>query len=381
MEIAPGKKDTRRSLTSHGFTIVELTIIIVVIAILATLGIVGYAGVSSRAKETSLKSDLDTGSSDLQLIKSKEGSFPKDASTLKKSTGTILSYLGSKESYCLTATSNDLPGVSFYITQDNKIQTGSCPVAPAGTAMQAISNVNCPTTRTRVYDARDNHSYWAQRLADGKCWMLTNLAYAGGGTSSYGDTKALTTTTGNTVSYTAPQYYVIPGSVPSFTTNPANPSTATTGTSQYGYLYNWCGAMGAQTATSACMNAASPAPDTSVSVCPAGWSMPTGGNEGTSNELYMLNAAINGGSTWSNDGLMNTWLAQYNGGRSNLGAGFQNQGDVGYYWSSTQYSTANGYSMWVNPYTTDNQLGDATNISTINGSDKTMGLAVRCIAR
>lgn len=77
---------------------------------------------------------------------------------------------------------------------------------------------------------RDNRTYWVQKLADGRCWMLTNLAYAGGGNNSYGDVKALTV--GTTNSYTQPHYFIPTGANP--TNEPANPSTSTTGTGQYG---------------------------------------------------------------------------------------------------------------------------------------------------
>lgn len=46
--------------------------------------------------------------------------------------------------------------------------------------MQLITSANCPATRIRAVDARDNRTYWVQATPDGKCWMLTNLAYAGG---------------------------------------------------------------------------------------------------------------------------------------------------------------------------------------------------------
>ena len=139
-----------------------------------------------------------------------------------------------------------------------------------GTYIQAITSANCPAGRTRAVDARDNHTYWVQKLADGRCWMLTNLGYAGGGTNTYGDVKSFADGTGLVGSFTSAQYYVIPSTV-NYTVEPSQPSISTDGTGQYGYLYNWCAAMGAQTATSACANALTPVPDQSVSACPAGW--------------------------------------------------------------------------------------------------------------
>jgi hypothetical protein len=108
-----------------------------------------------------------------------------------------------------------------------------------GSVMQTITAANRPSTHTRGVDARDNYTYWVQKLADGKCWMLTNLAYVGSGTNTYSDTKTLTNgTAGGPQTYTIPSYYVIP-STTNCTTEPTDPSTSTTGTGQYGYLYNW----------------------------------------------------------------------------------------------------------------------------------------------
>ena len=47
---------------NHGFTIVELLVVIVVIGILAAITIVSYTGISQRATAASLQSDLDNAS-------------------------------------------------------------------------------------------------------------------------------------------------------------------------------------------------------------------------------------------------------------------------------------------------------------------------------
>src|SRR5690606_18691551 len=106
-------------------------------------------------------------------------------------------YAGYTDTFCLTASNSSLPGVIFHITHEGSVSEGDCPMTPI--AMQTINSTNCSTTRTLGYDARDNHTYWIQRMPDGKCWMLTNLAYAGGvsnnGTSGYGDTAVITAAT------------------------------------------------------------------------------------------------------------------------------------------------------------------------------------------
>ena len=193
--------------------------------------------------------------------------------------------------------------------------------------------------------------------------MLTNLGYAGSGTNTYSDIKTLTNGTGGSTTYTVASYYVTP-STTNFTTEPTAPSTSADGTGQYGYLYNFCGANGGQTGNGACSNTVSTAVNTTISICPSGWRLPTS----NSGEFTVLNTAINGGSTTIDAGLIGTpWLAQRGGHWYN---GFWNQGTIGNYWSSIINSGPSAYSLyfrsgWV--YPTYDQSKDS-------------GLAVRCIA-
>ena len=211
--------------------------------------------------------------------------------------------------------------------------------------------------------------------------MLTNLAYAGGGTNTYNDTIPTGDGTNGTLhgpdnsgstTYTLAKYYTHAGANP--TTNPTQPSTDTTGggtgaNRQYGYLYNWCAAMGAQNGgpkpnTSACANATTPAPNTTASICPAGWRLPT---QSPTNDFTLLNNAVNGGLTNTDAGLRSEWLAQRSG--SWYGA-FVNQSSYGYYWSSTQSSAAGGRYLYFL----------SSNVGPSNTSNKFSGFAVRCVA-
>lgn len=350
----------------HGFTIVELLIVIVVIAILAAIVIVSYNGIALRAKETALKTDLKNGATQVLVIRQESGSYPSDVSTLKKASTTTFTLGFTDEDFCLQATSTTLPGRSFYIEDGDTIKEGMC---PALTALQTVNTANCPTSRTLAVDARDNHTYWMQRLSDGRCWMLTNLAYAGGGTNTYGDVKTLQNGTADGANtYTAPKYYVV-SSTTNFTAAPTAPSTSTDGTGQYGYLYNWCAAMGVQTTTAACANAETPAVNTSISICPAGWRLPTGGASG---EFTALNTAVNGGLTNTDAGLRTAWLAQRGGAWFSAFPHMNNAGTNGGYFAATPApgfgSVAFGMSF------------SATSVSTSIGHDKGTGYAVRCVA-
>lgn len=353
----------RHKSSRSAFTIVELLVVVVVIAVLASISVVSYNGITSQAKEAALKSDLKNGATQLQLQLINTGAFPATANDLTKSEGTVFTYSGTNTTFCLAASSNALPGKSFHITDEGALGAGSCPVVVAdGSYIQSITEENCPTSRIRAVDARDNHTYWIQKMGDGKCWMLTNLAYAGGGSNTYGDTKTLIDGTSNLESYTEPSYY-IPPSGANVTTEPTNPSTSTTGSGQYGYLYNWCGAMGGQV-TAACQNATTPQPDVTISICPAGWRLPTGGASG---ELAALNTAINESSTSSDSGLRTEWLAQRSG---RWLRGVSSSGTLGVYRTSTQ----------VLAYNTQNFSFSNTVTNAEYTLEKMYGFSVRCLA-
>ena len=211
--------------------------------------------------------------------------------------------------------------------------------------------------------------------------MLTNLAYAGGtangGSNTYNDVinqgdgaKGTNTINGpdNSGSYTydLAKYYIPTGANP--TTDPTPPSTDATGGGsgagrQYGYLYNWCAAMGGQN-TAACANATTPTPIPTTNICPAGWRLPA---TNPTNEFTALNAAINGGLTNTHAGLLSNGLFQPSGYWLN---GFSNQGYSGVYGSSTQGSATSANDL---VFFSASLYHDIL-------SNKYFGRAVRCVA-
>lgn len=358
---------------SQGFTVVEILATVIVVAILATLMVVGYNAVTRNANEASMKSDLKNAVAEIGLYRVDNKKFPDTISDLNGGAGLSLSgdneisYVKSGPDYCLSITSPTVPGKMFSVTRNvEQPVEGGCPdlVVGNGSYMQTINSFNCPGTRTRAVDARDMHTYWVQKLADGKCWMLTNLSYAGGGANDYDDVTAITS--GSPSTATAPRYYA-PHTGASYTIEPTSPSTATDWTGQYGYLYNWCAAMGSQIGTSACSTTpvSTPAVDSNISACPAGWRLPTGH---TSGEHGALNSAVNSGSTTSDSGLKATWLAQYGGVWNGA---YVDHGNQGYYWSSSIYG-APTVAVWRM------QISNSTvNLTTATSTG--IGMAVRCV--
>jgi uncharacterized protein (TIGR02145 family)/prepilin-type N-terminal cleavage/methylation domain-containing protein len=357
----------------EGFTIIELLVVIVVIAILAAISIVAYTGIQTKAAETTLRSDLRNAATQLgaSLVLDEVYPNPSLPNTIKASPGTSFQYTSDGSHYCLTATSSRAGVPAFNISSESgSIAEGACPgdddgSNPGGTTisdgvlMQKVTTNNCTENRTRAVDARDDHTYWVQKMPDGKCWMLTNLAYAGGGTNTFGDVTSLSLATSGTT-YTEAKYYITAGANP--TTEPVAPSTSTdggvTGT-QYGYFYNWCAAMDQQSSTSACANATTPLPDISLSICPSGWRLPTGGSTG---EYMTLNNIVKTNST-----LNAALMIQYPG---YIIGGLTNRGLNGGYWSSNQSSATNTNIAYFSPTS-----------ATANGnSSKYIGYTIRCVA-
>lgn len=230
--------------------------------------------------------------------------------------------------------------------------------------MQTITSANCPDERTRAIDARDSRTYWVQEMPDGKCWMLTNLAYAGGGTNAHGDVKILQNGTGDTArTYTEAKYYIPSGA--NVTAGSTNPSASTDGTGQYGYLYNYCAAAGVQVDTAACLSETTPVLSEDVSICPAGWRLPTGEAGGM---FQALNNAVNQGRTNTDQGLREAWLAQSAG---SWNPDFCNQGVLANYWSSFQQS-GSGLARYMTFY--------STGITPVANNLKSFGFSVRCVA-
>ena len=130
----------------HGFTIVELLVVISVIGILLTIGIVSYAGYQTRAKKTSAESTA-------QQVKVKLGEYYADKNSFPASKADVVSYLN-------TIGSSDLA------TAFNTVKNG------ASMAYEPLSdtNGNCttgsPPPACAKYTITITPAYWGGATTD-----------------------------------------------------------------------------------------------------------------------------------------------------------------------------------------------------------------------
>jgi len=116
----------------HGFTIVELLIVIVVIAILAALTIIAFNGINNKAKIASLQTDLTNSYKQLAMDNIKDNKYPATTAAanggqgLKASSGTTYEYEYDPATnlYCLTATNGSI--VYSVKPNRNAPQPGGC---------------------------------------------------------------------------------------------------------------------------------------------------------------------------------------------------------------------------------------------------------------
>ena len=199
---------------------------------------------------------------------------------------------------------------------------------------------NYAPTKTLV-DTRDNNTYTVSKLADGKCWMTQNLRIID---------KTITPADSDvTLNYTIPA-----SSLSGFISY----NTSNAYVNSDGGFYNWYAATAGTGTTALTVNGQ----NTTVSICPKGWRLPTGGGSG---EFLVLYNNYNSSSSLRSN-LVNLTSSGYVFSNSRY-----YQGSDGYYWSSTVDSSYGAYSLHLN----------TSNVDPVNYGTKYYGFSVRCIAR
>lgn len=137
--------------SGQGFTIVELLIVIVVIAILAAITIVSYNGITARARDTTVQSDLHNAVTLMGIDQTTNGSYAttlagaNNNKGLPASDGTVYSYHSDGSTFCITATSS-YTGNSFYASNASPAPaTGKCPQDLGSTVATLVSGLSGPT--------------------------------------------------------------------------------------------------------------------------------------------------------------------------------------------------------------------------------------------
>ena len=200
---------------------------------------------------------------------------------------------------------------------------------------------NYAPTKTLI-DTRDNSTYTVSKLADGKCWMTQNLRIIN---------KTITPADSDvTANYTIPA-----SSLSGF--DPGIYNTSNAYVDSDGGFYNWYTA----TAGTGTQALSAQGQNTTVSICPKGWRLPTGGNGG---EFNILDNSYD--SSFLRSIPVNLTLSG-NVAISSRGG----QGSYGEYWSSTIYSSGDAYDLSLS----------ASNAGSAKHYDKINGFSVRCIAR
>ena len=211
------------------------------------------------------------------------------------------------------------------------------------------------TGAVTLTDNRDGttRSYDVSKLADGNCWMTTNLAL--------GTTSAVTLTSDDTDLEEGTTFTLPAGDTTSSatSTNARIRLTNESGGATNGVFYSWAAAVASTTARS-------DIPTTSI--CPRNWDLPT-------NDQYLV---LSTASAYSTTNPTTDLPSQFkvDGGFTN-GATFY-QTTYGFYWTSTSTSssTTTAYGRRVNTTT----LYSSNSTGTTYGGNKYYRKNIRCVA-
>ncbi len=257
----------------------------------------------------------------------------------------------------------------------------SCVAFPTNTNMQSFDGTINYCSPGTLKDSRDNQTYKVAKLADGKWWMLDNLALDivankssitssnthasdaslsklknGGGTTSDKYATAAIANWTSSYSYSAPLQ-----NTASKNTVPSNPPSNGQGSNKVGVYYNYCAASAGSYCYGSGTSAGTSTGNATEDICPKGWRLPTGASLGEFQALY-------NNSNYNTLDKYRTALSLPFSGDFNNGSP-DDQGYYGFWWSSTRYS---------NPYMYD--LGVAKSyIDPAYDNYRYYGYSIRCI--
>lgn len=148
-----------------GFTIVELLIVVVVIAILATITIIAYNGIQDRAKQSGVRSLLAQTVKKIMLYAADNSDqYPANLAALGLTDTTGLQYTGGGNTFCVTATYQNL---SYYQSATTQAAQGACSGHGLNGAPVVTNLVTNPSVETQLSSfGANNSSSMISRSAD-----------------------------------------------------------------------------------------------------------------------------------------------------------------------------------------------------------------------
>ncbi len=120
----------------HGFSIIEMIIVVAVIGILAIITVFAFSNYRSRAARTEVRNELTQGASAAKNYRNFNNTYPVTANAFnaihKSGSELTLTYtpIGAGAGYCLTATSTNLTQswyVSDAVVQPTTTKPAGCP--------------------------------------------------------------------------------------------------------------------------------------------------------------------------------------------------------------------------------------------------------------
>lgn len=143
----------KRSSSTHGFTIVELLIVVVVIGVLAAIVIVAYNGISQRASNTQRTSAAKDWQKLITVYTSQNSAYPPSAvnNHYCLGTGNFTDFDANADEDCFVSTNIKHPASALNAAFETLAKLPSFPAKKINTS----SNVNVSGISLRSYDSLD----------------------------------------------------------------------------------------------------------------------------------------------------------------------------------------------------------------------------------
>ncbi len=203
-------------------------------------------------------------------------------------------------------------------------------------------------------DTRDSNSYTVRKLADGNCWMVSNLRLG-----AYGQSIDLTPADSDILTnYTVDSADIINSAGQNWNSTPDQTHIFDRNNTTYGNWYNWYTAT-AGTGTSSIISADAPS-----SICPKGWKLPDSTGNKSYQNLASTYGATNLAKIQAEPLIFNPAGLYWNGATDWI-----NQS--GYYWTASSNDASNAYRFDF--YSSEVRPRYAAN--------KASGYNIRCILR